>query len=78
MTQGPDAPERGMLSLANRGPNDMASCSACGWEGVPTYIAGIASTYCPACEDNPPQRMRVGRNEPCPCGSGRKSKKCCH
>ncbi len=20
---------------------------------------------------------RVGRNQPCPCGSGRKSKKCC-
>jgi uncharacterized protein YecA (UPF0149 family) len=20
---------------------------------------------------------KVGRNEPCPCGSGRKSKKCC-
>lgn len=21
---------------------------------------------------------KVGRNEPCPCGSGKKSKKCCH
>jgi len=26
-----------------------------------------------------PQRSaKVGRNEPCPCGSGRKYKKCCH
>lgn len=27
----------------------------------------------------PPQRMveKVGRNEPCPCGSGKKYKKCC-
>ena len=23
------------------------------------------------------QRPKVGRNEPCPCGSGRKYKKCC-
>ncbi|MBM4251610.1 MAG: hypothetical protein FJ146_06540 [Deltaproteobacteria bacterium] len=21
---------------------------------------------------------KVGRNDPCPCGSGKKSKKCCH
>jgi uncharacterized protein YecA (UPF0149 family) len=25
----------------------------------------------------PPRGARVGRNEPCPCGSGRKHKKCC-
>jgi uncharacterized protein YecA (UPF0149 family) len=28
----------------------------------------------------PPEPLRVakvGRNEPCPCGSGRKAKKCC-
>jgi uncharacterized protein YecA (UPF0149 family) len=23
------------------------------------------------------QKAKVGRNEPCPCGSGRKYKKCC-
>jgi len=23
------------------------------------------------------QRRKVGRNDPCPCGSGRKYKKCC-
>lgn len=22
--------------------------------------------------------MKIGRNDACPCGSGRKSKKCCH
>jgi SWIM/SEC-C metal-binding protein len=29
---------------------------------------------------NPPQpliSMKVGRNDPCPCGSGKKYKKCC-
>jgi len=25
-----------------------------------------------------PIRVKVGRNEPCPCGSGRKYKHCCH
>ena len=25
----------------------------------------------------PPQPSKVGRNDPCPCGSGRKYKKCC-
>ena len=23
------------------------------------------------------QKMKVGRNDPCPCGSGKKYKKCC-
>ena len=30
-----------------------------------------------AAAPEPPPRPRVGRNEPCPCGSGRKYKKCC-
>lgn len=32
--------------------------------------------FAPA-ESERPSRPRVGRNEPCPCGSGRKYKKCC-
>jgi uncharacterized protein YecA (UPF0149 family) len=27
------------------------------------------------CEDGP--TVKVGRNDPCPCGSGKKFKKCC-
>jgi SEC-C motif-containing protein len=32
-----------------------------------------------AAEGNPPARagVKIGRNEPCPCGSGRKYKRCC-
>ena len=26
---------------------------------------------------SPPQKVKVGRNDPCPCGSGKKYKKCC-
>lgn len=74
------ASERGMVDLANRGDNDQARCTRCDWSGVPTYIAGKACTYCPACEENPPAltSSKVARNGPCPCGSGRKAKKCCH
>lgn len=25
----------------------------------------------------PAQRVKIGRNAPCPCGSGKKYKKCC-
>jgi uncharacterized protein len=28
-------------------------------------------------EEKPPGRPKVGRNDPCPCGSGKKFKKCC-
>ncbi|MCL0041203.1 SEC-C metal-binding domain-containing protein [Dehalococcoidia bacterium] len=37
------------------------------------YHAGIL-------KETPPQRKQpvgVGRNDPCPCGSGKKYKKCC-
>ena len=27
--------------------------------------------------DNPVEYMKIGRNEPCPCNSGKKYKKCC-
>ncbi len=54
-------------------------CAQHGWE----YIIGFENT-----EDisdlekalNPPQPVRsvkVGRNDPCPCGSGKKHKQCC-
>jgi hypothetical protein len=63
----------------------------CGWVGTPTYIDGEASTKCPSCEseyeeieaelDAEEARRalpKVGRNEPCPCGSGKKAKRCCY
>ena len=38
------------------------------------------TSYAPAIEDRKPAHAgskKIGRNEPCPCGSGRKYKKCC-
>ena len=37
------------------------------------YKAGKSYTCTP-----PAVSTKVGRNEPCPCGSGKKSKKCCN
>lgn len=37
------------------------------------YVAGETPKAAPLRRESP----RVGRNEPCPCGSGRKFKKCC-
>lgn len=50
------------------------------------FIAELAPDLPPQLEDlelalasrqPTPALVRVGRNEPCPCGSGRKFKKCC-
>lgn len=39
------------------------------YAGVPTLVRSV---------DLPPERSRhIGRNDPCPCGSGKKYKKCC-
>jgi uncharacterized protein YecA (UPF0149 family) len=28
-------------------------------------------------DEEPVEHVKVGRNDPCPCGSGKKYKKCC-
>lgn len=66
----------------------IAGCVTCGWRGVPTILDGRRQTDCPLCSiDHALERRammvaieggaKVGRNAPCPCGSGRKFKKCC-
>jgi SWIM/SEC-C metal-binding protein len=58
-----------------------AVCDENGW----TYIIGIEPDKSEDLSDlerklTPPVRhveAKVGRNEPCPCGSGKKYKKCC-
>jgi preprotein translocase subunit SecA len=34
-------------------------------------------TVVPEHSSSIPKKRKVGRNEPCPCGSGKKYKKCC-
>jgi hypothetical protein len=80
------------LDVWDRHNGGIARCAACGWSGVPTYLGGRPSTHCPSCEQEPDEVIdaeldaeesrrdlpKVGRNEPCPCGSGKKAKKCCY
>jgi hypothetical protein len=41
----------------------------------PVFSAGAEEAQAP--EPPPPPAEKVGRNDPCPCGSGKKYKKCC-
>jgi SWIM/SEC-C metal-binding protein len=57
------------------------TCARHGWH----YIIGFESDKPEDISDlermlNPPESAtsnKIGRNEPCPCGSGKKFKKCC-
>ena len=64
---------------------DNPACCRCGKPAFKT--SGLGNWYCKECHDGPvkiPQKklpykrsvLRVGRNEPCPCGSGKKFKHC--
>ena len=45
-------------------------------EPPPRRVVPSSERFLPPEPPEPPTR-RVGRNEPCPCGSGKKFKKCC-
>jgi transposase len=46
--------------------------------GLPlSEMSNIAATASGGSATEPVRRQKVGRNEPCPCGSGKKFKKCC-
>lgn len=61
----------------------VAGCPSCGWRGVPTVLGHVRQEDCPVCDAEDYAALgradgkAPGRNEPCPCGSGKKSKKCC-
>jgi tetratricopeptide (TPR) repeat protein len=45
-------------------------------EGIAPQLEKYVTAFSPPEEIHPPKR-KIGRNEPCPCGSGKKYKKCC-
>jgi SWIM/SEC-C metal-binding protein len=70
------------VAMPERAEEILAICNANGWQviaavepGEPEDITDVERLL------NPPQPYRaeetVGRNDPCPCGSGKKFKKCC-
>ena len=52
-----------------------------GGAGYGLYVGALRGAYLDASADRPRPIVRpgskIGRNDPCPCGSGRKYKKCC-
>ena len=66
------------LAAALAAPNDMARLEP----GGIGLVDDVAKTLAWANWNGPPQPIvnplrNVGRNDPCPCGSGKKAKKCC-
>jgi preprotein translocase subunit SecA len=66
---------------------DWADSCLTDFEGCMADVARIGRTLAEAApeppDEGPPapqepiRRDKIGRNEPCPCGSGKKYKKCC-
>ena len=71
---GPDDKE-GMVEFIARYETDGSTIS----HHERSYFARIDDRWYFTDSENPgPRRVnKVGRNEPCPCGSGKKYKKCC-
>jgi SWIM/SEC-C metal-binding protein len=69
------------VQTQERGLHVAELCAEQGWH----YIIGLEPENPEDISDlekalNPPQPVqseKVGRNDPCPCGSGKKYKKCC-
>ncbi len=70
------------VATQKRAAEILAICNTHGWQ----VIAGIEPGEPEDITDvdrllNPPEPYRaeetIGRNDPCPCGSGKKFKKCC-
>jgi uncharacterized protein YecA (UPF0149 family) len=61
--------------MADLPPWYYAAATAMGWAGT----MATSEPAPPAAKSKPPPRpkLNVGRNEPCPCGSGKKFKRCC-
>ena len=75
-------PARGNVQTLERAQAILAMCDDRGWIAVigiepdkPEDISEVTRLL------NPPKPKKagpkVGRNDPCPCGSGKKFKKCC-
>lgn len=64
-----------------RGQYIAQECAARGWQYIigfepdkPEDISDFEKAENPS---SPIQSDKIGRNDPCPCGSGKKYKKCC-
>ena len=56
---------------------DLIVHAAAGVMRMHAYFFGQRNSYVPKSETYVRRQKKVGRNEPCPCGSGKKFKRCC-
>jgi uncharacterized protein len=75
-----DEPEGGPLLKLK--PEELAALRAEAANRIPACVLGIDMFWKnrrgrPTAGAGPVKRPKVGRNDPCPCGSGRKYKRCC-
>ena len=62
------------ISLPHEGADDETFARLLESHGLASYVDGVFDDGESVRRASP----KVGRNEPCPCGSGKKAKKCCH
>ncbi|MBA3472767.1 MAG: SEC-C domain-containing protein [Rubrobacter sp.] len=70
------------VQTTRRAQEILSVCNSNDWKAVvgvepdePEDIADVEKLLNPLTPSRNP--VKVGRNDPCPCGSGRKYKKCC-
>lgn len=66
-----------MASIALRLPEEELTAIEVA-RGSTKRLTWIRQVLRDACEAEPVPAAKPARNAPCPCGSGRKSKKCCY
>lgn len=75
--------ERGWKALEES--DDHRAAARAAYEAIPNAVAALSAHFRPMREQADRERLapvrraaaKVGRNDPCPCGSGKKYKKCC-
>jgi uncharacterized protein len=67
---GDDLPERKTQELIEAAPHVIRAC-------IKTLNASRLGRQAASRPEMPVRALKVGRNDPCPCGSGKKYKKCC-
>lgn len=78
-----DLPEKKQAEMAQAAPEliPMAVTAMNAWLKQQTVFPGARPDGLPLAANSnamPAQSRKTGRNDPCPCGSGKKFKKCCH
>jgi preprotein translocase subunit SecA len=67
----------GFAAMANSSRNfELVMCSNGPWKHDPQLEKLANKYYTKSTPINLKTRKKVGRNDPCPCGSGKKYKKC--